>query len=347
MAIATGLNLIGWSWLLSPEDGPVPQGFLALLGVALLQIVCYVDAYFSTRRRNLRVLTHAQALTDSLALTDSPALKSQIRGSPDPWLGVFLTMFLPGLGHFYGRRWALGLVFLLLWGVAVALPFAQPFTDLMGLGVRAIAVAHLYGSLRYPGTGLAGLQTFQVVLLTVGLVLLSLLPGLVVDSRYIPSISMAPTLEPGDRIIVNKFAYALPDPQRGDIVVFAPTPELQRQNFKDDFIKRVIGLPGEMVAVSDGQVTVNGQVLLEPYVEEIPNYRWGPQVVPEGEYFVLGDARNSSYDSHHWGFLPQDDIVGKATKRFWPWNRAGLIEADGSLNSGEPVSRLLRRDADK
>ncbi|KKI98233.1 signal peptidase I [Prochlorothrix hollandica] len=147
----------------------------------------------------------------------------------------------------------------------------------------------------------------------------------VAEARYIPSSSMLPTLQINDRLIVDKVTYYLSEPQRGDIVVFNPTDALLAQNFRDAFIKRIIGLPGDTVEVYDGQVWVNGQVIAENYIQDQPDYIYGPETVPEGHYLVLGDNRNNSYDGHSWGFVPRDRIIGRATVRFWPLGRMGGI----------------------
>jgi signal peptidase I len=83
----------------------------------------------------------------------------------------------------------------------------------------------------------------------------------------------------------------------------------------------VIGLPGETVEVKGGRVYVNDQALREQYIEEEPEYSYGPVTVPEDNYLVLGDNRNNSYDSHYWGFVPRDNIIGRAIVRFWPLDR--------------------------
>lgn len=147
----------------------------------------------------------------------------------------------------------------------------------------------------------------------------------VAEARYIPSGSMLPTLQINDRLIVDKLSYRFQDPQRGDIVVFSPTDTLERQNFHDAFIKRVIGLPGETVEVKGGRVYINNRLLRENYIEEEPLYQYGPVKVPPGHYLVLGDNRNNSYDSHYWGFVPRDHIIGRAVVRFWPLTRIGEI----------------------
>ncbi|NER35290.1 MAG: signal peptidase I [Oscillatoria sp. SIO1A7] len=150
----------------------------------------------------------------------------------------------------------------------------------------------------------------------------------VAEARYIPSGSMLPTLEIDDRLIVDKLGYRFGDPQRGDVVVFAPTAKLEAQNFKDAFIKRVIGLPGEIIQVKGGEVYVNDRPLKENYIADRPKYEYGPVTVPEGQYLVLGDNRNNSYDSHYWGFVPRDRIIGRAVIRFWPPNRLGQLDPE-------------------
>ena len=143
----------------------------------------------------------------------------------------------------------------------------------------------------------------------------------VAEARYIPSGSMEPTLQINDHLIVDKISYDFSSPKRGDIIVFNPTKTLESENYHDAFIKRVIGLPGETVEVKNGRVYINGYPLKENYIEAKPDYQWGPQTVPANSYLVLGDNRNDSYDSHYWGFVPRDKIIGRAIFRFWPINR--------------------------
>ena len=147
----------------------------------------------------------------------------------------------------------------------------------------------------------------------------------VAEARYIPSGSMLPTLQINDRLIVDKLGYHFKSPDRGDVVVFSPTDTLAKQNFHDAFIKRVIGLPGDKVEVKGGRVFINDQALRESYIAEDPQYQYGPVTVPQDAYLVLGDNRNNSYDSHYWGFVPRDRIIGRAVVRFWPMNRLGEI----------------------
>lgn len=151
----------------------------------------------------------------------------------------------------------------------------------------------------------------------------------IAEARYIPSESMLPTLEVNDRLIVEKVSYRFEDPKRGDIIVFSPTDRLRQDNpsLRDAFIKRVIGLPGETVEVTNGQVFIDGEPLQENYIpaEYAPAYEWGPETVPEDSYLVLGDNRNNSYDSHFWGYVPERNVIGRAVLRFWPLDRLGGI----------------------
>ncbi|MBE7379937.1 MAG: signal peptidase I [Leptolyngbya sp. SIO1E4] len=146
----------------------------------------------------------------------------------------------------------------------------------------------------------------------------------VAEARYIPTGSMEPTLEINDRLVIEKVSYHFNPPQRGDIVVFWPPERLFPEGRRRDaFIKRTIGLPGETIEVTEGVVFVNGEPLEEDYIKAPPDYTWGPEQVPENSYLVLGDNRNNSQDSHVWGFVPQEDIIGKAVARFWPPSRIG------------------------
>lgn len=148
----------------------------------------------------------------------------------------------------------------------------------------------------------------------------------VAEARYIPSTSMLPTLKINDRLLIEKVGYRFTSPERGDIVVFSPTETLRKNGYDQAFIKRVIGLPGETISVSGGVVTVDGEALTENYLADEPDYDFGPVTVPEGHYLVLGDNRNNSYDSHYWGFLPRQNIIGRAAVRFWPLGRMSIID---------------------
>lgn len=129
----------------------------------------------------------------------------------------------------------------------------------------------------------------------------------------VQSISMQPTLTERDFVLVNKLAYKVSDPRHGDVIVFLPPPDPQGE----PYIKRIIGLPGDAVRVDSGQVFVNDVLQKEPYIQASPNYR-GNWVVPEGMVFVLGDNRNNSSDSHQWGMVPIENIIGRAEFIYFP-----------------------------
>ena len=133
------------------------------------------------------------------------------------------------------------------------------------------------------------------------------------------NVSMQPTLFEGNLLVVNKIAYKLGEPKHGDIIVFH-----YQGTVTEDYIKRVIGLPGDTINVSNGVVKVNGQAITEPYIAELPGYT-GQWKVPEGELFVLGDNRNHSSDSHDWGFVQKEWVVGKAIVVYWPLDRIRVL----------------------
>lgn len=232
-------------------------------------------------------------------------------------------------------------------------------------------------------------RAFLVEVLDSGLIAFALvfllIRPFVVQSFYIPSASMEPTLMGpqredsgsglgrqawsaptstaagtgrafgGDHILVNNFIYRLSSPQRGDIIVFRAPPQALRGSAPADFIKRLIGLPGDLIEIERGQgVYVNGQRLQEPPTIPAPDYDWpvdkaglpsGERYrVPPNTYFVLGDNRNRSYDSHAWQLtdgtprpeLPKGMVLGKAMAIFWPPNRMRFLGDNGEVGLSSP-----------
>lgn len=161
-------------------------------------------------------------------------------------------------------------------------------------------------------------------------VLLFFLVDSIIDRVRVQNISMLPTFKEGEMLFVNKLAYRLGKVERGDIVTFRYPldPSLS-------FIKRAIGLPGDVVEVSDGQVRVNGILLYEPYIVTPPNYsgRWS---VPPDSLFVLGDNRVDSADSHVWGFVPYSHLVGKVLMVYWPIDRIRVVSHASLMPSISP-----------
>jgi signal peptidase I len=184
-----------------------------------------------------------------------------------------------------------------------------------------------------------GLNPFVELILILGVAfgLAYVVQGWVVKPYRIPSVSMEPTLHVGDMVLVNRFVYRLHGPRRGDIVVFHPpglgqTPERNaRTEASVNFIKRVIGLPGETVQVKHGSVLicraphVGCRALVEPYVKSHNYSDYGPFRVPPGDYFVMGDNRVNSDDSRVWGPLPRHNIIGEAFLVYWPLDRIGTL----------------------
>jgi len=153
----------------------------------------------------------------------------------------------------------------------------------------------------------------------------------IVEPRYIPSLSMYPTFDINDQLAVEKVSKWLQPPDRRDVVVFDPPPLFwdltARKPDGEAVIKRVVGVAGDTVEVRGGRLYVNDQLQDEPYTAELADYALPPLQVPAGTVFVLGDNRNHSFDSHYWGFLPVENIIGRATLRYWPPNRIGTVES--------------------
>ena len=190
-------------------------------------------------------------------------------------------------------------------------------------------------------------EYFETIVIAVVLALF--MRTFVVQAFKIPTGSMEPNLLIGDHLLVNKFVFAptlssaertllpMTDIRRGDIVVFKYPEDPER-----DFIKRVIGLSGETIELKDRQIRVNGRAIQEPYAHYLPRpagsgggevttgdvrERYGPVVVPAGSVFVMGDNRDNSQDSRYWGFLPKENIKGKALMIYWSFD-----SSEGGLN---------------
>jgi signal peptidase I len=143
----------------------------------------------------------------------------------------------------------------------------------------------------------------------------------------VENISMLPTLKPGNLLVVNKLAYRNNNYSRGDIIVFH-----YQGNPEEDYIKRVIGIPGDHIVISNGLVKVNGIILDEPYIME-ESLRVNTWDVPEGKLFVLGDNRNDSSDSSTWGFVDMHWVVGQALLVYWPFDQFRLVTMPDILES--------------
>jgi signal peptidase I len=187
------------------------------------------------------------------------------------------------------------------------------------------------------------LQFLREVLETLGLAVLLFLVINIISARVrVDGVSMRPTLDDGEFVLINRLSYKFGDFHRGDIIVFRP-PLYPPQGFwrqllglpnisdnYEDYIKRVIGLPGDQVRIAQGVVYINGTELKEPYIAAPPSYP-GEWTVPAGQLFVLGDNRNNSSDSHAWGFLPEENVLGKAVLVYWPFKNWMILKPDQAV----------------
>ena len=171
----------------------------------------------------------------------------------------------------------------------------------------------------------AFLREFAITLIMVGVFILIIQSLIGIPPSEVVTGSMEPTLQIGQRLIISKVAYVSHEPEKGDIIVFHPTTNPQN----GDFIKRIIGLPGESVEIRQGTVYIHeedGDVvpLDEPYITEAARRPFDGEVIPEDEYFVMGDNRNNSSDSRTGWTVPRQNIVGKAWLSIWPPSEWGL-----------------------
>lgn len=164
-----------------------------------------------------------------------------------------------------------------------------------------------------------------VAVIVGALVVALLVKTFLIQAFYIPSESMTPTLEVGDRVLVNKQSYRSDEPSRGDIVVFS-RPGGAGPDGITELIKRVVGLPGETVEGRDGHVYIDGDLLVEPYLRPgVRTSTFGPETVPPDHVWMMGDNRSASDDSRRFRSVPIDDVVGRAFIVIWPLSELGTL----------------------
>ncbi|MEM9946572.1 MAG: signal peptidase I [Cyanobacteria bacterium P01_D01_bin.36] len=301
-------------WALLAAEGNTVQAFW-LLGAATIVYFLNVWDAFATVGRPLYPL-------------------GDKRKGKDVWYGVFLSQILPGLGHLYLKQAVMGGVFLAV-GVALAMGAGrQPVLLPMACTVWSVAGYHAYRTTPFGAAQLPSRSNSMLMVVVLGSLLLRLAIGsspMWIDRAVlqciVPSESMTPTLQVSDRIFVSR--DRLYQPRSSDIVVFKAPPmavEILETDPETLFVKRVVGVPGQQVEVFEGKLWVDKVPVDEAYVDAPASYRWGPDLVPPGEYFVLGDNRNESADSHVWGFLPREYIVGEAYKIYWPAGRVRSLQ---------------------
>ena len=137
---------------------------------------------------------------------------------------------------------------------------------------------------------------------------------------YVYGSCMEPNLKTGERVLASRFAYLFSSPTRGDVIIFRYPADPSK-----NYVKRVIGLPGDMVQIESGKLYVNGESVHEPYREIAAHGDFGPEQIREGYLFVLGDNRDQSNDSRFWGELPMDNVEARAVLRYWPPSRLNLL----------------------
>lgn len=307
LILITAVMLGYATWSIFGANGQTLWGFWTIVCILIVYSFSILDAYRGTQ----------------------PGYATRIsvpQGKSDPWYAVFLSQLLPGLGHLYLQQALAGGLFLIA-GILTAW-LANSVSQLVPIPplIWALSCYHVYVS----SPRRTGYQSGAIALLVAGLLVVRLslasTPGWIrqtVEQCIVPSDSMTPTLQVNDRLFVRRdHAYR---PNTGDIIVFTP-PDKALQALSQPaedllYVKRVIGLPGQQVAMKEGRVYIDDRPLAEPYAPATPAYEWGPETVPANSYFVLGDNRPNSYDSHVWGYVPEAKILGAAYKIYWPSHR--------------------------
>lgn len=326
LAISCLLFATGILAILNPNK--LMWGALCLaVGTIALQIWSVFDAYHVARNSNSKEFEFRR--------------KQQ---NKDLWLAVLLSSIIPGLGQLYLNR-SSGYLFLFL------TLFTSPRDAIVFRFILKMVALFNIGDL---------ITTWQkrsrqaTVMLISGFLILTLLEAgvnssiqrSVIEARQInleyPTDSMLPTLRNGDSLTIDKLTYRYRDPQRGDVAVFSPTSTMLKKKFKEDITQRIIGLPSERVDIRNGKVFINDRALTEKYIStldgEVPpslsdRYNWSSKTltpdgkVPQNQYIVLGDNRNKGLDSRYWGLVPRANIIGRATNRFYPFDRVGSLAA--------------------
>ena len=307
-----------------PEKHLLRDGLIWLLLYVLIGNWNLVDAYLSTKTNN------------------PPAFESNRKSKKDPWLAVLLSRVIPGVGHIYIGSYLVGIILIVISLTAYLIPFGNAILFV----VVPFSIYHVY--VNSPGRREKSKKKITgIVIATVLLPIFVWIPSIlfvtniVAEAQWIKSNAMQPTLNgshnqwDADNFMVDKFSYKFHKPERGDIIVFSPTETLKKEEYTDNFVKRIIGLPGEKVELKDGKVYINDKHLLEDsYIEQNqstfidvcisgsqPVFISKPVTVSENSYFVLGDDRNISYDSRCWGLVPKNKIIGKVSKIFFPISR--------------------------
>ncbi len=263
---------------------------------------------------------------------NSEEYEKKRRQNKNPWIAIFWSGFLPGLGHFYLRKKLIGTLLFLSSLVFLMIP-------VIGTIWTCFIIYITYRN-KPENRERNSKIIIQFIFIFFIFSLINqftplLIRSYIAEARYIPSGAMEPSLQINDRVIIEKISYRYHEPDRGDIVVFNPTEILRSQGVNNAYIKRIIGIPGDRVEIKQGGVYVNAQRLAEPYVPSdkptsvefcnTPAFLAKPVTIPKNNFLMLGDNRTNAYDGRCWGLVKKEEIIGKANKIFYPFNRAGAI----------------------
>ena len=281
-----------------------------------------VDAYKNTKRQNIEA---------------TPTKKQ-------PFLAVFLSAIIPGLGQIYNSQWLKGIgLMIFVFLTSSLLEAIGPVGRLLSLlfegGASLFILNDAYATARKINDqegnlfsrfgkkvyGIFALWFILYFILAAGFTVI--IRTNFIQAFRIPSEAMQPTLLKGDKLFVDKFIYKQSMPKRGDVIVFK-----YPKDPKKDFIKRVVAFEGETVEIKDGKIFINDKPLTDEPFNKIYYYNHEPYgttnekvTVPANSFYVLGDNSANSTDSRFWGFVPKENLIGKAFKIWWPLNRQGFI----------------------
>jgi signal peptidase I len=317
--LGVGTLIMIASWSIFGAKGNTLTGIFLFLLVGIIYLINLFDAYHCVDDNSRKQYTEKIP-----------------RQKKDPWFAVFLSRLLPGLGQLYEGQSLVGAILLFCFVFFGLLDDTMPgfvsFTPIL----TAVGAYHAYTAFpRRRSLPQVSRRSRQLLIAVMAGLILAL--GLIgtslpiwikqeIEPFNIPSESMEPTLQVGDQIFVTQSDRYYP--KLRDIIVFEAPPgaldpdsEYIDENGDLYYVKRVLGTPGQQVKIAQGHIYIDGVPLKESYIAEKPAYYWGPKIIPPNSYFVLGDNRNNSFDSHVWGFVPHENIVGQAYKIYWPPKR--------------------------
>jgi len=319
--IAFGLNFIFNENAKINMQNVVILGVLCMAGI-LMEYYVLFNSYKCAKQFNI-----------------SNNLNIDIERKKSPWLSAFLSCLFPSLGQFYNGQVDKGAVFFVL--ALVAGFVSKNYTlFLLGTVIKIIAIYDAFNSAeKLNGRENSILKQAKPIVVSAVIIwwIIWDLSGTAstyikknfIQAFKIPTGTMQPTLEVGDLILVNKIAYKDSEPRRGDVLVFK-----YPEDPKKEFVKRIVGLPGESIEIKGGEIHIDGnKIVLPEKIAKIYYYNRGDygkegQVVniPSDSYFVLGDNSASSKDSRYFGFVKRDALIGRAFKIYYPFKRSGKIE---------------------